>query len=199
MLTRPLGSASAIINVASIFVYHGSDTGEPESKDNRGTLLTGAVGEMTYSNQIAITNSLLIGLSATLGTILIHALVVHNVIIRMCRDLKRGRIGGRIWENLTFIGCTTLLSLAGHFLEVTLWAFVFDVCGGVADFRAALYCSAGSYTTVGSGDIVLSSRWKLLGPIEATVGVLMFGISTALIFAVIQRLIQARLEAAEHK
>jgi hypothetical protein len=154
---------------------------------------------MIYSNQIAIMRSLLVGLSATLGTIIIHALVVHNVIIRMCRYLKSGRIGGRIWENLTFIGCTTLLSLAGHFLEITLWAFVFDLCGGIADFRSALYCSAGNYTTVGSGDVVLSSRWKLLGPFEATAGVLMFGISTALIFAVIQRLIQIRLEGAEQK
>lgn len=163
-------------------------------------MLTGcAAGEMTHSNQIAIMSSLLIGLSATVGTILIHALVVHNIIIRMCRDLKRGRIGGQIGENLIFIGCTTLLSLAGHFLEVTLWAFVFDLCGGVADFRAALYCSAGNYTTVGSGDVVLSPRWKLLGPIEATAGVLMFGISTALIFAVIQRLIQARLDGAAQK
>jgi hypothetical protein len=142
---------------------------------------------------------LLIGLSATLGTIVIHGLVVHNMIIAMCRNLKRGRIGIRIWMNLTFIGCTTLLSLAGHILEVALWAFVFDLCGGVADFRAALYCSAGNYTTVGSGDVVLSPRWKLMGPIEATAGMLMFGISTALIFTVIQRLIQARLEGPEHK
>jgi hypothetical protein len=154
---------------------------------------------MTHSNQIAILSSLLIGLPAISGTILIHGLVVHNIIIAMSRDLKSGRIGERIWVNLTFIGCTTLFSLAGHFLEVALWAFVFDLCGGVADFRAALYCSAGNYTTVGSGDVVLSPRWKLLGPIEATAGVLMFGISTALIFAVIQRLIQARLDAAEHK
>ena len=154
-----------------------------------------AAGEMTPLNQIPILNSLLIGLSATSGTILIHGLVVHNIIIEMCRELKRGRIGVRIWKNLTFIGGTTLLSLGGHFLEVALWGSVFDLCGGVAGFRAALYCSAGNYTTVGSGGVVLSPRWKLLGPIEATAGVLMFGISTALIFAVIQRLIQARLEA----
>jgi Ion channel len=150
---------------------------------------------MTQSTQIAILSSLLIGLAATSGTIFIHGLVVHNVIIKMCRNLKRGRIGMHIWENLAFIASTTLLSLVGHFLEVTLWAFVFDLCGGVADLRAALYCSAGNYTTLGSGNVILSQRWKLLGPIEATAGVLMFGISTALIFAVIQTLIQARLMA----
>jgi len=99
--------------------------------------------------------------------------------------------------NLTFIGGTILFALAGHLLEIALWAFVLDLCDGVADFSAALYCSAGSYTTLGSGDVVLSSRWKLLGPFEAAAGMLMFGVSTALIFAVIQRLAQARLDHAE--
>lgn len=41
-----------------------------------------------------------------------------------------------------------------------------DLCGAVADFSAALYCPADNYTTLGSGDVVLLPRWKLLGPIE---------------------------------
>jgi hypothetical protein len=154
---------------------------------------------MIPSNQIAILSSLLVGLSATLGTMVIHGLVVHTIILEVRRDLKRGWLGVRLWKNLTFVSGTTLLSLAGHILEVALWAFVFELCGALADFSAALYCSAGNYTTLGSGDVVLSPRWKLLGPIEASAGLLMFGVSTALIFAVIQRLIHARLDGAEHK
>ena len=50
-------------------------------------------------------------------------------------------------------------------------------------------------TTVGS-DIVLPPRWKLLGPFEAVSGMLMFGLTTAFIFAVIQRLIHARFDGA---
>ncbi len=71
-----------------------------------------------------------------------------------------------------------------------------DLCGAVADFSAALYCPADNYTTLGSGDVVLLPRWKLLGPIEAAAGLLMFGVSTALIVAVVQRLVQ--LDGAEH-
>jgi hypothetical protein len=96
-------------------------------------------------------SSLLVGFAATLGTTAIHGLVVHTIIMAMRRDLQRGWIGARLWVNLTFVTGTTLLELAGHILEVALWAFVFDLCGGVAGFSAALYCSAGSYTTVGSG------------------------------------------------
>jgi len=134
-----------------------------------------------------------------LGTMVIHGFVVHTIVMEMRRDLQRGQLGGRLWVNLTFITGTTLLTLAGHILEVVLWAFVFNLCGGVAGFSAALYCSAGSYTTVGSGEVVLSPGWKMLGPLEAAAGLLMFGVSTALIFTVIQRLIHVRLAGVERE
>ncbi|HJZ62677.1 MAG TPA: ion channel [Candidatus Acidoferrum sp.] len=49
-------------------------------------------------------------------------------------------------------------------------------------------------TTLGYGDVVMSAAWKILGLVEAADGMLMFGISTALVFALIQRLIQTRFE-----
>ena len=102
----------------------------------------------------------------------------------------------RIGE-LTFVMSATLIALAGHLMEIALWAFALDICGAVADISAAIYSSAGSYTTVGS-DIVLPPRWKLLGPLEAVSGMLMFGLTTAFIFAVIQRLIHARFDDADN-
>jgi hypothetical protein len=154
---------------------------------------------MLHSNWIGILSSLLVGFATTLGTMVIHGLAVHAIIMEMRRDLLRGWLGARLWVNLIFVTGTTLLALAGHILEVALWAFVFDLCDAVADFSAALDCSAGNYTTVGSGVVILSPHWRLLGPFEAAAGLLMFGTSTALIFAVIQRLIQARLAAPERK
>jgi hypothetical protein len=139
-------------------------------------------------SHIAILRSLLVGLAATLGTIVIHGLVLHTIIMTLRRDLQRGVLGTRVWVNLTFIMGVTLLALAGHLGEIGLWAFALDLSGAVADIRAAIYSSAGSYTTSGS-DIALPPQWKLLGPFEAVDGMLMFGISTAAIFAVIQRLV----------
>jgi hypothetical protein len=143
-----------------------------------------------------ILSSLLVGLAATLGTIVIHGFVVHTIVMALRRNLQRGVLGTRIWVNMTFVVSTTLLALVGHLVEIALWAFVLNVSGAVADLSAAIYSSAGSYTTAGS-DIVLPLRWKLLGPFEAVCGMLMFGISTAFIFAVIQRLIHARFEDAD--
>jgi hypothetical protein len=147
------------------------------------------------SSQIAILGSLLVGLAATSGTIVIHGLVVHIIIMTLRRNLQRGVLGVRIWVNMAFILSATLLALAGHLGEIGLWVFALDVSGAVTDSGAAIYSSAGSYTTSGS-DIVLPPQWKLLGPFEAVDGMLMFGVSTAFIFAVIQRLIHAHFDDA---
>jgi hypothetical protein len=147
-------------------------------------------------SQISILRSLLVGFAATLGTIVIHGFVVHTIVITLRRNLLRGVLGVRLWANLSFIMSATLLALAGHLLEIALWGFVLRISGAVPGLGAALYSSAGSYTTSGS-DVVLAPQWKLLGPFEAVAGMLMFGISTAFIFAVIQRLIHAHFNEAD--
>jgi hypothetical protein len=145
------------------------------------------------ASQIAMLSLFLVGLAATFGTIVIHGLVVHAIVMTLRRNLQRGLLGARLWVNLTFVMGATLLALAGHLGEIVLWAFALDMSGAVAGFGAAIYSSAGSYTTSGS-DIVLPSQWKLLGPFEAVDGMLMFGVSTAFIFAVVNRLIHARFD-----
>jgi hypothetical protein len=44
-----------------------------------------------------------------------------------------------------------------------------------------------NYTTLGYGNVVPVERWRLLGPMTAMNGVLMFGWSTAVIFEVLRR------------
>jgi hypothetical protein len=77
----------------------------------------------------------------------------------------------------------TLLLL--HIVEAAVWALFFRLVGGLPDLESAAYFSLTSYTTVGYGDVVLPARWRLLGPIEAAVGVLMLGWSTGILVTVI--------------
>lgn len=152
---------------------------------------------MNTSNRISMSIPLLVGLGTTFGTIVIHALIV-GLIIRIVRHgLQRGRLGGAFWIDAAVVANVTLLALAGHLVEMGLWALVFSFCGEFSDYAAAFYHSAVNYTTLGYGDVVMSARWKLLGPIEAADGMLMFGVSTALVFAVVQRLTQTRFGLAE--
>jgi len=144
-------------------------------------------------NQIAVTGPLLVGVATTFFTIIVHALVLYAIIEAVRRYLLRGRAGVFL-RDMMLVMSTMLLALAGHFVEIALWALSFVLCGEFSNFAAALYYSAATYTTVGDGSIVISARWRLLGPLEAADGMLMFGVTTAMIFAVIQRLVQAKLE-----
>ncbi len=58
----------------------------------------------------------------------------------------------------------------------------------------AVYHSAVNFTSLGYGDIVMSKRWKLMGPLEAANGVLMFGMTSAALMAILQQLIKVELD-----
>ena len=69
--------------------------------------------------------------------------------------------------------------------------------GIYSNLAPAVYHSAVNYTSLGYGDVVMSASWRLLGALETADGMLMFGVSTAMIFAVIQRLVQTRFNFEE--
>jgi hypothetical protein len=60
--------------------------------------------------------------------------------------------------------------------------------------ETAFYLSAQSFTALGYGDVLLSERWRLLGPLEAINGLLFFGLSTAVLFAIMSHLIAKHLQ-----
>ncbi len=75
-----------------------------------------------------------------------------------------------------------------HGLGILLWArFYRTRC--FPSWALAFYFSASSYSTVGYGDVILPSNWRLLGPLESVTGVLMCGISVSVLFALVTRLL----------
>ena len=127
---------------------------------------------------IAILSSLLVGLAATLGTIVIHGFAVHTIIMTLRRNLQRGVLGRRICEYDIHNGRNAVLRSPG-----ILWRSHFGVrAGAVGDISTAIYSSAGSYTTTGS-DIVLPPRWKVPDPKPGGRNVDVRPLTTAFIFA----------------
>jgi hypothetical protein len=77
-----------------------------------------------------------------------------------------------------------------HLFEATLWAVLYKSLpsqGGLSSFGEAVYFSLVSFTTLGYGDIILAPDWQMLGPMEAMAGIVVIGLTTALLFAVVQR------------
>jgi hypothetical protein len=149
---------------------------------------------MMQSEQVAILTPLGVGAIAVLCTIFIHALALGATVNFFRYERRRGRAGAGLRIDLAIVVSVIAFAFIAHLIEIALWAKLFVICGEFPQFGIAFYYSAGNYTTVGSGDIVVTPSWRLLGPLEAANGALMFGVSTAMIFAVIVRLMQAHFE-----
>lgn len=129
---------------------------------------------------------LVIGAAVSLGNIAIHAAMMIAII------RAKSAIRANVWQhpNLRLIGimvATVSMLMAAHLVEVAVWAIAYWLVGATAGGTGNLYFAFVNYTTLGYGDIVPVARWRLLGPLTAMNGVLLFGWSTAVIFHVLRR------------
>ena len=99
---------------------------------------------------------------------------------------------GTVNDIVLFIEIFAII-LCLHLAEICAWAGFYMIWGGLEDFEPALYFSISTYTTIGYGDVTLPVGWRLLGAIEGITGVLTFGWSTGVIFAVASRLMAMRI------
>jgi hypothetical protein len=137
--------------------------------------------------------SLLIGAALLLGCVSFMALTTAAILRVTLLAFRSGYAGGGYWHHVAIVMAVTLIAAVGHLAQMALWAAAFLGCGEFRDFETAFYHSAVNYTSLGYGDNALSERWRLLGPLEAMTGVLLFGLSAATVFAIVSRFVEQRL------
>ena len=142
--------------------------------------------------RIPVLVPIVVSTAPALCTVLIQALPLGGTIWFIRGARKLGLIGRSFWTDSAIVALITALALVAHLIEIAVWAIVFLLCGEFTDMGAAYYHSAVNFTTLGYGDILLSPHWRMLGPLEAATGMLMFGVSTAMVFTVIMRLAQTK-------
>jgi voltage-gated potassium channel len=136
---------------------------------------------------------LLFAMGLTCVTVLIHALGTWEAIVHLFRVRpQRRERQGLLATGIQIVRVVSVLLLM-HLVEAGTWGVFYLISGDLPDLETAIYFSMTSYTTVGYGDVVLPAPWRLLGTIEAAVGILMFGWSTAIIVAAITRIYGNRL------
>ena len=134
---------------------------------------------------------ILTGIGLIVTTVLVHALGTHSLIRFLVRHSANARGLIESHKALPAVIWTAMVLMALHVVEIQLWAltYLFVLPGDTLDtFEKATYFSFVTFTTLGYGDVTLSTQdWRLLSGIEAMDGILLAGWSTALLFVVVQR------------
>jgi hypothetical protein len=128
----------------------------------------------------------LVGGGVSVGNIVIHALVMAELVWVVQFVRAKASWQPSLLLILVMIATVSVL-MAAHASEVAVWALVYAMVDAAPPGSGLIYFAFVNYTTLGYGDITPAERWKLLGPMTAMNGVLLFGWSTAVIFEVMRR------------
>lgn len=132
----------------------------------------------------------------TIGAILVVvSAVMHIVALDLLGTRVRAIIAVhavplRSRMRLSILGFAVLGLFASHVAQIWVWAAVYMLIGEFEGLEIALYFSTATFTTLGYGDILLSTQWRLMASCEAAAGMLLFGLSTAFLFEVLREVLR---------
>jgi hypothetical protein len=126
-------------------------------------------------------------------------LIVINVVVHVCGLALIGerviRALSGVMERRVFMlkfamvmGVTSMLGTMLHGFEAFIWATAYRLLGALPDNRSAMLYSLNAMTSYGHATLYLQARWQLMGALEALNGMMLFGLTTAFLFAMIQRI-----------
>jgi hypothetical protein len=128
----------------------------------------------------------MVGGGVSVANIAIHAFVM-TLVVRVAQHASaQTRSHPSLFLIAVMIPTVTVL-MATHALEVMVWSLAYLIVGAAPEGADRVYFAFVNYATLGYGDVLPLPRWRLLAPLTAMNGVLLFGWSTAVIFAVLER------------
>jgi hypothetical protein len=106
--------------------------------------------------------------------------VVHERVVR----IDTGRRS--MLRFAVIMGTAALVATMLHAVEGALWAATYRILGALPDNASAMLYSISAMTSYGHSNLDLKGRWQMMGALEALNGMLLFGLTTAFLFAIIQ-------------
>jgi len=120
-------------------------------------------------------------------TVIIHVFGLGLINERVVRALSRSIDCRRLVPLFALVmGVAVLLVTALHAIEGMAWAGAYRFLGAVPDAKSAMLYSLNAMTTYGHESVSLAPQWQMMGALEALNGMLLFGLTTAFLFAMIQ-------------
>jgi hypothetical protein len=128
----------------------------------------------------------LVGGGVSVINIAIHSLIMALVVRIAQVASAKDRPHPALFLAAVMIPIVSVL-MATHAAEVAVWTSAYAILRAAPPGADLVYFAFVNYTTLGYGDIVPVENWRLLGPMTAMNGVLLFGWSTAVIFEVLRK------------
>ncbi len=128
----------------------------------------------------------LVGMAVSVCNIAIHAMVMATV-VRAARVAGERATSRESLQLIAIMIATVSVLMVAHLVEVLVWSLAYAIVRAAPPGTDLIYFAFVNYTTLGYGDVTPVERWRLLGPMTAMNGVLLFGWSTAVIFEVLRR------------
>ena len=133
-------------------------------------------------------------LKIAIGALLmVMTTAIHTIGMMMALQLIKKQEGAQKtrWLRKTNIHLVSVIVLMMFFVslaEVLIWACTYLALSASEGLEQAVYFSMVTFTTLGYGDVLLDERWRLLASFEAANGIIMFGWTTAIVIAAVQRI-----------
>jgi voltage-gated potassium channel len=137
---------------------------------------------------------LLVAFAIVAVCLLLHVGAIVSLADWMLDRRERSKEEMRTFGYMILLLVAFSVIIALHMVEISMWAGFYYTRSLFQDFETAFYFSITSYTTIGFGDVVLPRAWRMLGGIEGVTGVLLCGLSTAFVFAIINAMFQMRAQ-----
>ena len=132
-------------------------------------------------------------LAVVAGFVLVMVVVHSAGLVGISRALRlhdERNIPNEFGLRASFLmGSYGLLLFALHFLEIFLFAAFYKAVGAMRSMEQALYYSASCYATLGASTARFSEEWRLVGALEALVGFILIGWSTAFMVRTLRKII----------
>ena len=137
----------------------------------------------------------LVGGIVCVCNITIHALVM-TVVVRVARAWGTKKRSHPSLRLVTVMIATVSVLMAAHVLEVFVWSLAYSIVDAAPAGTNLVYFAFVNYATLGYGDVTPVEGWRLLGPLTAMNGAMMFGWSTAVMYEVLQKAMMINFDTA---
>ncbi len=120
-------------------------------------------------------------------TVVIHVFglgFLHERVVRLVSQIVERRHFTALFAGV--MGIAVLLATVLHAVEGGVWAAAYWLLGALPSVRSSMLYSLGAMTTYGGSDLDLQEHWRLMGALEALNGIILFGLTTAFLFSMIQ-------------